>query len=222
MPIYEYRCEKGHTFEVMQRMTRRSGRPLRGLRRAGRSGSSTRSPCTSRARASTTPTTAPASARAREGAAEAGRQGDSRSQESSSSDSESKLESARTPSPQLHRAVRARGSTTERPPSAELPTTRGLSRSCSFAPPGASAPGRRQRVLAVGQRRRPVGLSTWAGAEPPISAAANRRQQRQAAHVGAEHLGRVPRRPRQAEERARREQLGLDRVEDLLLVAARG
>ena len=65
MPIYEYRCEKGHTFEVMQRFTDDPRDQVRGLRAPGRSGSSTRSPSTSRARASTTPTTAPASARAR-------------------------------------------------------------------------------------------------------------------------------------------------------------
>ena len=57
MPIYEYRCERGHTFEVMQRMT---DDPLELCEEHGRRsrGSSTRSPSTSRAPASTTPTTA--------------------------------------------------------------------------------------------------------------------------------------------------------------------
>ena len=35
MPIYEYRCEKGHTFEVMQRMTDDPLTELRGLRGPG-------------------------------------------------------------------------------------------------------------------------------------------------------------------------------------------
>ena len=57
MPIYEYRCENGHQFEVMQKMT---DDPVPSCTRATRrsSASSTRSRCTSRARASTTPTTA--------------------------------------------------------------------------------------------------------------------------------------------------------------------
>ena len=65
MPIYEYRCENGHHVRGHAAHDRRpAARPAR-LRRAGRSACSTRSPCTSRARASTTPTTA-RSARDRE------------------------------------------------------------------------------------------------------------------------------------------------------------
>ena len=57
MPIYEYRCENGHLFEVMQKIT---DEPVTECETCGApvSACSTRSPCTSRARASTTPTTA--------------------------------------------------------------------------------------------------------------------------------------------------------------------
>ena len=37
MPIYEYRCERGHTFEVIQRMTDDALTVCEELRRAGRS-----------------------------------------------------------------------------------------------------------------------------------------------------------------------------------------
>ncbi len=64
MPIYEYRCEKGHTFDVMQRHRRRARHRVRGLRPSGPPRVPSARPSTSRAAASTTPTTAPASASA--------------------------------------------------------------------------------------------------------------------------------------------------------------
>ena len=38
MPIYEYRCENGHLFEVMQKIARSAGDDLRDVRRAGPAG----------------------------------------------------------------------------------------------------------------------------------------------------------------------------------------
>ena len=55
------------------------------------------------------------------------------------------------------------------------------------------------------------------GAEPPISERREQAEQREAAHVGAQDLGRVPGGPRQVEERPDGQQLALDGVEDLLL-----
>ena len=64
MPIYEYRCENGHTFEVFQSMSEDSDHRMRGMRRGLRAGPERSRRSTSRARASTRPTTP---ARAQEG-----------------------------------------------------------------------------------------------------------------------------------------------------------
>ena len=69
VPIYEYRCPNGHVFEVFQRMDDPPPEVVRDLRRrAGRARPSTRSPSTSRARASTRPTTAARASRRSVGA----------------------------------------------------------------------------------------------------------------------------------------------------------
>ena len=73
MPIYEYRCPNGHLFELFQRMADAAAGGVRGVRRGARSSAcSTRSRCTSRARASTRPTTGAAGA-SREGRADSAR-----------------------------------------------------------------------------------------------------------------------------------------------------
>ena len=66
LPIYEYRCRKGHTFEVMQSMSDDPFTACTECRRAGRAGLTTRWRSTSRARASTRPTTAAGAAAAAE------------------------------------------------------------------------------------------------------------------------------------------------------------
>ena len=103
MPIYEYRCRNGHTFEVFQSMADDPVDHLRGLRRRRSSASFTRSPCTSRARASTPPTTRRRAPRRR--------RGDGGSKSESKGEGESKSESkSRT---RAEKAAKTAGSRTD-------------------------------------------------------------------------------------------------------------
>src|SRR3954447_2177879 len=165
-------------------------------------------PSTSRARASTTPTTAPSARRASSNA--------------------------------LRR--RAPTSTTTRwPPRRRRPTRSPRTRSPRPSPSPRSRPD--ARLLAVQEPRDLAALlivaDHQAGAaaggrhrarrlEHPCRRRAADRQpaeqprERRAAHVAAQRLGRVPRDPRQADERADAQQPRLHRLEDLLLATRAG
>ena len=243
MPIYEYRRPDGTTFEIAQSFSdERADRRPRD-RRAGRARAARRPPCTSRAKASTTPTTARASASARRRPQRRGPPARSppqgrpprakRLQSSSSGDSGSNGRSlgrqsrrAKKSEPIAWREGIGRDVGREAMLSARSPLAQ-PTRAPTAAQPlmkrataaRRSASETRQAASPSGQRhRRRSGFSTRVGGVPEIAIAPNRPSSvgplmSEMIAGGAFHAIQ-----RQAHEARRREQPALHRVEQRLLV----
>ena len=198
MPIYEYRCEKGHTFEAMQRMV---DDPLTSCSTCGAPVQRVFHPVAVHFKGSGFYNTD-------YGKKKAG----------ASSDPGSKSES--TP----RRSPRSRSPRTRSPPrsdskSSKLLLVLRLVAVQELVDGVGAVPG---DTWMSPSRSQQVPSSTSVSSELPVATSANRRHQRRALHVGLERLGRLPADPRQAEERARRLGLGADRPQHLLLARGAG
>ena len=203
--------------------------PLEAIRRPGVpvSASSTRSPCTSRARASTTPTTGRRSARARrtphdERARRRARRATSARAATpprASEDRSAKTESKSAPRRSSSSARRARRAAS----SSALGAATSKSKRRQDAGVGAEVDARRQEAPHLRLLDAPRGPGPRPCRGPRVVRRARDRQraeeaeQRRPAHVRAQRLGRAPGDQRQPDERHRRQQPALHRADDLLL-----